>query len=44
MPEAAAQVAVSAGTLRNEIKRGNLLAPAELVGAFESSMRIWPRG
>ena len=31
VPEAAAQVAVSAGTLRNEIKRG-IFVPAELVG------------
>jgi hypothetical protein len=44
MPEAAVQVAVSAATLREEIKKRNLRARRILVGVLESSMTVWPRG
>ena len=45
MPEAAAQVAVSAGTLRNEIKKGNLRARriGRCVRILDEDLAAWLR-
>jgi len=45
VPEAAAQVAVSAGTLRNEIKKGNLRARriGRCVRILDEDLAAWLR-